>query len=67
MKIRLVLTVATFFLSSLICLPLRAADSAQSGAERLKNLENAVRQLQQRNAEQEQRNAKLDAEVRELN
>jgi septal ring factor EnvC (AmiA/AmiB activator) len=66
MKIRVVFAVATFLSSSLICLPLRAADSAQSDAERLKNLENAVRQLQQRNAEQEERNAKLEAEVREL-
>jgi uncharacterized protein YlxW (UPF0749 family) len=54
MKIRIVSAVATFFLASLICLPLRAADSAgQSEAERLQNLENAVRQLQQRNAELE--------------
>jgi phosphate-selective porin len=50
----------------LICLPLPAADSAQSDAERLKILENAVRQLQQRNAEQEQRNAELEREVKEL-
>jgi cell division protein FtsB len=66
MKIWVVFAVATFLASSLICLPLRAADSAQSDAERLKILEDAVRQLQQRNAEQEQRNAKLEAEVREL-
>ena len=62
MKIRVVFAVATFLPSSLICLPLRAADSAQSDAERLKILEEAVRQLQQRNAEQEQRNAKLEAQ-----
>jgi phosphate-selective porin len=59
MKIRIVYGVATFLLSSLICLPLRAADTAQSEAERLENLEKAVRQLQQRNAE-------LEGEVREL-
>ena len=59
MKIRVVSAVATFLLSSLSCLPLRAADSAQSNAERLKNLENAVRQLQQRNTE-------LEREVKEL-
>src|SRR5438445_3263915 len=66
MKIRVVFAVAAFLLPFLICLTLRAADSAQSDAERLKILEDAVRQLQQRNAEQEQRNAKLEAEVREL-
>ena len=60
MKIRIVPVVTTFFLASLICLPLRAADSAgQSEAERLKNLENAVRQLQQRNAQ-------LESEVHQL-
>ncbi len=66
MKIRVVFAVAAFLPPFLICLTLRAADSAQSDAERLKILEDAVRQLQQRNAEQEQRNAKLEAEVREL-
>jgi len=66
MKIPVVFAVAAFLPPFLICLPLRAADSAQSDAERLKILEDAVRQLQQRNAEQEQRNAKLEAEVREL-
>jgi phosphate-selective porin OprO and OprP len=67
MKIRVVFAVATFLLSSLVCPPIWAADSAgQSDAERLKNLENAVRQLQQRNADQEQRNAELEREVKEL-
>jgi len=55
MKIRVVFAVATFLPPSLICLPLRAADSAQSDAERLKILEDAVRQLQQRNAKLEAR------------
>ena len=59
MKIRVVSAVATFLLSSLSCLPLRAADSAQSNSERLENLEKAVRQLQQRNAD-------LEREVKEL-
>jgi hypothetical protein len=66
MKIWVVFAVAAFLPPFLICLPLPAADSAQSDAERLKILEDAVRQLQQRNAEQEQRNAKLEVEVREL-
>ena len=52
MKIRVVFAVAAFLPPFLVCLPLRAADSAQSDAERLKILEDAVRQLQQRNAEQ---------------
>jgi phosphate-selective porin len=52
--------VAAFFFFSLICLPLRAADLAdQSEAQRLQNLEEAVRQLEQRNAE-------LENEVKEL-
>jgi len=60
MKIRVVTLVATFLLSSLICRPIWAADSAgQSEAERLKNLEDAVRQLQQRNAA-------LEREVKQL-
>jgi phosphate-selective porin OprO/OprP len=46
-------------LSSLICLPLRAADSGQSESERLQELEKAVRQLQQRNAA-------LESEVQQL-
>jgi hypothetical protein len=41
MKIRVVFAVATFLPSSLICLPLRAADSTQSDAERLKILESS--------------------------
>jgi Phosphate-selective porin O and P len=59
MKIRVVFVVATFLPSSLICLPVRAADSTQSDAERLKILEDAVRQLQQRNAD-------LEREVKQL-
>jgi phosphate-selective porin len=62
MKIRIVFAVAvpTFLLSFLICRPICAADSAdQSDSERLNKLENAVRQLQQRNAE-------LEAEVHQL-
>jgi phosphate-selective porin len=54
MKIRIVSALATFFLCSLISLPLRAADpTSQSDGDRLQNLEKAVRQLQQRNAELE--------------
>jgi len=54
MKTRVASAVAIFFLFFLICLPLRAADpAAQSEAERLQNLEKAVRQLQERNAELE--------------
>jgi phosphate-selective porin OprO and OprP len=37
----------------LLCLPLRAADSGLSDAERLQKLEKAVQQLQQRNADLE--------------
>jgi phosphate-selective porin OprO and OprP len=60
MKIRVVTLVAIFLLSSLICRPIWAADSVgQSEAERLKNLEDAVRQLQQRNAD-------LEREVKQL-
>lgn len=58
MKFRIVSAVAILLGSPLISLPLRAADPP-SEAERLQNLENAVRQLQQRNAE-------LEQEVREL-
>jgi phosphate-selective porin len=46
-----------FFLSSLLCLPLRAADL--SAEERLRALEKAVDRLQQRNAE-------LESEVHQL-
>ena len=53
MKLRIVFALAAFFGSSLICLPLRAADSL-SEAERLQKLERAVQQLQQRNTELEQ-------------
>ncbi len=60
MKIRIVFAVAIFLLSSLICRPIWPADSVgQSEAERLKNLEDAVRQLQQRNAD-------LEREVKQL-
>jgi phosphate-selective porin len=60
MKIRVVFAVAIFLLSSLICRPIWPADSVgQSEAERLKNLEDAVRQLQQRNAD-------LEREVKQL-
>src|SRR5438105_11919074 len=57
MKFRILSAVVIFCVSS-ISLPLRAADPP-SEAERLQNLENAVHQLQQRNAE-------LENEVREL-
>jgi phosphate-selective porin OprO/OprP len=54
MKLRIVFAIAAFFGSSLICLPLRAQDSpGKTDSERLHNLEKAVRQLQQRNAELE--------------
>ena len=60
MKIRVVNLVAIFLFSSLIFRPIWAADSVgQSEAERLKNLEDAVRQLQQRNAD-------LEREVKQL-
>src|SRR5450432_3769422 len=49
----------TFCLSSMICLPLRAAESDPSEANRLRDLEKAVRQLQQRNAD-------LEREVQQL-
>jgi len=58
MKFRILSAVVVFCVSSLISVPLRAADPP-SEAERLRNLENAVRQLQERNAE-------LENEVREL-
>ena len=58
MKFRIVFAVAILLGSPIISLPLSAADPP-SEAERLQNLENAVRQLQQRNAE-------LEEEVREL-
>ena len=57
MKFRILSAVVIFCVSS-ISRPLRAADPP-SEAERLQNLENAVHQLQQRNAE-------LENEVREL-
>jgi len=57
-KFRIVFAVAILLGSPIISLPLSAADPP-SEAERLQNLENAVRQLQQRNAE-------LEEEVREL-
>ena len=54
MKIRVVNRVAIFLFCSLIFRSIWAADSVgQSEAERLKNLEDAVRQLQQRNADLE--------------
>ena len=60
MRLRIVFALPAFFGSSLICLPLCAQDaSGKSDAERLQNLEKAVRQLQQRNAE-------LENEVHEL-
>jgi phosphate-selective porin len=53
-----VIAAAAFFF--LVCLPLRGADSTgQSETERLQNLEKAVRQLQERNAQ-------LENEVRQL-
>ena len=58
MKFRILSAVVVFCVSSLISVPLRAADPP-SEAERLQNLENAVRQLQERNAQ-------LENEVREL-
>src|SRR5947208_12643574 len=58
MKFRIFSAVVVFCVSSLISVPLRAADPP-SEADRLRNLENAVRQLQERNAE-------LENEVREL-
>ena len=58
MRIRIVFVGATFVFVSVI--PLRAADpAAQSQADRLRNLEQAVQQLQQRNAE-------LEGEVKQL-
>src|SRR5207302_89228 len=58
MRIRIVFAVAAFVFVSVI--HLRAADPAsQSDADRLRNLEQAVQQLQQRNAE-------LETEVKEL-
>lgn len=52
--------VFAFCLSSLICAPLHAADPPpKSDAQRLENLEKAVRQLQERNSE-------LEDEVRQL-
>ena len=59
MKLRIVFALAAFFGSSLICLPLCAQGSPAQSEERLQNLEKAVRQLQQRNAE-------LENEVHEL-
>jgi phosphate-selective porin OprO and OprP len=60
LKLRIIFALAAFFGSSLICLPLRAQNATgKSEAERLQDLEKAVRQLQQRNAE-------LENEVHEL-
>jgi len=61
MKSSIVFPLTTaFFFSSLICWPLHAADPAlQSEADRLQNLENAVRQLQERNTELENEVQKL--------
>jgi phosphate-selective porin OprO and OprP len=60
MKTSIVSPFLAFFFFSLISLPLRAADpAAQSEADRLQNLEKAVRQLQQRNTE-------LESEVKQL-
>src|SRR5271156_3775720 len=54
MKLRTVFALPVFFGSSLICLPLSAEDATgKSDSERLHNLEKAVSQLQQRNAELE--------------
>ncbi|MEY2555094.1 MAG: phosphate-selective porin OprO and OprP, partial [Verrucomicrobiota bacterium] len=53
MKLRTTFALAGFLGSSLICLPLRAQDSPGPSEERLQNLEKAVRQLQQRNADLE--------------
>lgn len=54
------LRIACLFLSALLARPLSAQDSpGRSEAERLQKLENAVRQLQQRNSE-------LESEVHEL-
>ena len=52
--------IPAFLLSLLVfCLPVRAADSGPSEADRLRALEKAVQQLQQRNAE-------LESEVHQL-
>jgi phosphate-selective porin len=60
MKNRIGFAGSSFLLLALTCLPLHAADSGgQSEAARLQNLEKAVRQLQQRNAD-------LENEVRQL-
>jgi phosphate-selective porin len=54
MKLRIVFALPVLFGSSLTCLPLSAQDAAgKSDSERLHNLEKAVSQLQQRNAELE--------------
>jgi cell division protein FtsB len=60
MKIRVVTLVAISLFSPVICRSIWAADSVgQSESERLKNLEDAVRQLQQRNSD-------LEREVKQL-
>ena len=60
MRLRIVFALPAFFGLSLLCLPLCAQDATgKSEAERLQNLEKAVRQLQLRNAE-------LENEVHEL-
>src|SRR5438477_11943421 len=60
MKIRTVVAFTAFLVASLVSRPAFAADPAsQSEAERLQNLEKAVRQLQERNAE-------LEKEVHDL-
>ena len=62
MKLLIVFALPAFFGSSLICLPLRAQDSSgQSDSERLQNLEKAIRQLQQRNAELENKVQRLES------
>jgi phosphate-selective porin len=50
---------AVIVLSSLLCLPLRAQDSKLSDSERLRALENDMRELKQRNAQ-------LESEIHEI-
>jgi phosphate-selective porin OprO and OprP len=62
MKLRIVFALPILFGSSLICSPLKAQGATEkTDSERLNNLENAIRRLQQRNAELENKVQRLES------
>jgi phosphate-selective porin OprO/OprP len=62
MKLRIVFALPILFGSSLICSPLSAQDATEkTDSERLNNLEKAIRRLQQRNAELENKVQRLES------